>query len=112
MRHIAMRIRWGFFTSPGGARYPQIEISPEPDWSLFDQIGGLMTSGLRGRWSERLDGPDQRYWDFEEGGGRVTLHLEHDLGIALYASAGAQADEPSLAPMQRVYELLQHAESA
>lgn len=112
MRHIATSIRWGFSSSPGGARYPQIEISPEPDWSLFDRIGELMTSELRGRWSERLDGPDQRYWDFEKGGGSVTLHLEHYLGISLYASAGAQADELSLALLQQVYELLKQAESA
>jgi hypothetical protein len=49
---------------------------------------------------------DQRYWDFEAAGGRLTLHLEHYLGITLYPTAGAAADRASLRLLETAYELL------
>ncbi len=101
-----MNVAWTTFTKPDGTSYRQIQVSEESDWSLFDCVAALLRTGLPGRWIEKLDGLDQRYWDMKAGGGRLTLHLEHYLGITLYATAGADAEEESLELLQRAYELL------
>jgi hypothetical protein len=104
-----MNVAWATFTKPDGKSHRQIEISEQSDWSLFERVAAFLLAGLRGKWIERLDGLDQRYWDMEAGGGRLTLHLEHYLGITLFATADAEADEKSVALLQRAYELLADA---
>ena len=99
-------VAWGTFTKSDGETYRQIEVSDRSDWSLFEQVAKRLTYGLRGTWIERPDGPDQRYWDLEAAGGKVTLHLEHYLGITIYPTAGAAADSESLLLLTAAYELL------
>jgi hypothetical protein len=42
----------------------------------------------------KLDGLDNRYWDFYIEGYPITLHLQHYLGISLYATLeGASIDQ-------------------
>jgi hypothetical protein len=101
-----MNVAWGTFTQPDGKSHPQIEISEQSDWSLFERVADFLRAALQGKWIEQLDGLDQRYWDLTAEGGSLTLHLEHYLGITLYATAGAEADERSLALLRRAFELL------
>jgi len=101
-----MGVAWGTFTKSDGETYRQIEVSDSSDWSLFERVAKRLTSGLRGKWIERLDGLDQRYWDLEAAGGRVTLHLEHYLGITIYPTSGAAADKESLRLLTSAYKLL------
>jgi Protein of unknown function (DUF3630) len=63
-------------------------VSREPDWTLFDRAADLLAEAFRGRWSEQADGLDQRYWDLVVGGEKVTLHLDHYLGISLFPAEG------------------------
>jgi hypothetical protein len=101
-----MGVTWGTFTKADGKIYRQIEVSDRSDWALFDRVAQRLESGLRGEWIKRFDGIDQRYWDLEAAGGKVTLHLEQYLGIRIYASAGAAADSTSLRLLEAAYELL------
>jgi hypothetical protein len=101
-----MGVAWGTFTKSDGETRRQIEVSDRSDWSLFERVARRLKAGLRGKWIERLDGPDQRYWDLEAAGGKVTLHLEHYLGITIYPTAGAGADRKSLELLAAAYELL------
>jgi hypothetical protein len=102
-----MGVAWGTFTTKSdGETYRQIEVSDRSDWSLFERVAKRLTSGLRGRWIGRVDGLDQRYWELEAAGGRVTLHLEHYLGITIYPTAGAAADSESHRLLTSAYELL------
>jgi len=39
-----------------------IEVSEKADWKLFEDMPRAVEQGLGGRWKEKLDGPDQRYW--------------------------------------------------
>jgi hypothetical protein len=105
-RSDSVNVAWTTFTRPDGTSFRQIQISEESDWSLFERVAALLQTRLRGRWIERLDGLDQRYWDLKAGGGSLTLHLEHYLGITLYPTAGAEAEEKSLVLMERAHELL------
>lgn len=61
----------------------RIEVSEEADWKLFEDVAGVIEQGLGGSWKERLDGPDQRYWDLLVDEHTLTLHLEHYLGISV-----------------------------
>lgn len=105
-----MPIRRTRFTQPNGRSHWQLHVSDEPDWSLFDRIARALETGLSGTWTERLDGLDERYWDLVVGEGKLTLHLQHYLGISVYPTAGADADEQSLAALERAYTLLSETE--
>jgi hypothetical protein len=63
-------------------------VSRESDWTLFDRSAYLLAQAFQGRWSEQADGLDQRDWDLVVGGVKVTLHLDHYLGISLFPADG------------------------
>ena len=68
----------------------EAHLSGDSDGRLFERIAGLIADRFNGRWVEKLDGLDQRYWDVEIGGLKLTLHSEHCLGISLFpAKEGA-----------------------
>ncbi|KTC53657.1 hypothetical protein AO262_25730 [Pseudomonas fluorescens ABAC62] len=60
-----------------------IDVSEKADWKLFEDLAWVLEQGLGGRWKEKLDGLDQRYWDLLVDKHTVTLHLEHYLGISV-----------------------------
>lgn len=60
-----------------------IEVSGKADWELFEEVARVLEQGLGGRWKEKLDGLDQRYWDLLVDEHTLTLHLEHYLGISI-----------------------------
>lgn len=101
-----MRIAWGTFACPDGSTYRQIEVSELSDWPLFERIARALELELDGQWTDRLDGLDERYWDLSARSGRITLHLQHYLGITLYPWAGAAADQASLALLEEAYDVL------
>jgi hypothetical protein len=63
-------------------------VSRESDWTLFDRAADLLAEAFRGRWSEQADGLDRRHWDLVVGDVKVTLHLDHYLGISLSPAEG------------------------
>jgi hypothetical protein len=101
-----MAIEWERFTQPDGRDHPQIRVSEASDWSLFDRVARTLEVGLRGTWTEKLDGKDERYWDLVVGEGKLTLHLQHYLGITVHPTAGADADPQSLAALEEAHGLL------
>ncbi|CAN1606151.1 hypothetical protein [Pseudomonas mediterranea] len=54
-----------------------IEVSEKADWKLFKDVARVLEQRLGGRWKEKLDGLDQRYWDLLVGKYTLILHLEH-----------------------------------
>ncbi len=101
-----MNVQWGTFTRPDGSAYRQIEVCASSSWSLFDRLAATLAKGLQGHWIAKLDGLDQRYWDLVSRSGKITLHLEHYLGISIYPSDGADADPPSHALLEEAHKLL------
>jgi hypothetical protein len=65
----------------------ELVITDEADWSQFERLAGAICARFDARIVERLDGLDERYWNLEMGDQTVTLHLQHYLGISLYASS-------------------------
>jgi hypothetical protein len=63
-------------------------VSRESDWTLFERAANLLAEASRGRWLRQADGLDQRTWDLVVGEVKVTLHLDHYLGISLYPADG------------------------
>lgn len=60
-------------------------IADEADWTEFEHLAGAILARFDARIVEQLDGSDERYWDIEVADQRVTLHLQHYLGISLLA---------------------------
>lgn len=108
--NLIMEITDGTFTKSDGSSHRQIQISDDDDWKLFEYVAGVLEMSLQGHWTQRLDGTDQRFWDLGVRSGRLTLHLEHYLGIMLYPTAGADANSESLALMEKAYSLLSRHE--
>lgn len=73
----------------------EIRLPDASDWALFDRFASTLVERLGAVPGERLDGLDQRYWSFSVRGLRVTLHLEHYLGISLLG----EGPEASLAEL-------------
>lgn len=101
-----MTISWGQFTRSDGTSYRQIVVSEESNADLFRTTAECIESSLPGRWTARTDGLDQRYWDYESNGGKITLHLEHYLGISIFPTDGGDADTRSVQLLEEVYRAL------
>jgi hypothetical protein len=67
-----------------------IQISEDADWALFEKIADTLQIEFGGIWTQKLDGFDQRYWDLMIDGQRLTLHLEHYLGVSVMIQEGSE----------------------
>jgi len=77
-------------TDPRG--WCEVIITDGREDARFLAVADWLRTELGGELLKRLDGPDQRYWDFRIGDKVLTLHSEHYLGVSLY-SKGSQADD-------------------
>ena len=102
-----MDISWENWQRPDGSHRRQIRVSGDSDWGLFDKVARILKRNLKGRWKQKADGLDQRYWDFESGNGRITLHLEHYLGIIVYPTDGFVDDVDSNEILEAAFDVLQ-----
>lgn len=84
----------------------ELVLSEEADWRRFDALAAAIGRGFAGEWVVRLDGLDQRYWDFRLGGALVTLHLDYALGITLFASSDASDPDASARLVRAIAEHL------
>jgi hypothetical protein len=66
------------------ARFFSAELLRDSDGSVFQLIADELTKVFNIQWKAKLDGFDQRYWDFEYKGITLSLHLEHFLGIGIF----------------------------
>lgn len=64
----------------------ELRIFDDSNWPLFKEIAGVLEQEFCGKWLEKIDGPDQSYWDLRIDDSILTLHLEHYLGIMLFPS--------------------------
>ncbi len=62
----------------------EITLSEESDWQLFDTIFNEITKKFDVELVKKLDGIDERYWDFKINNGFFCLHLQHFLGISIF----------------------------
>jgi len=67
-------------------------ISDDADWMLFNGVADAILRRFKGKLVERVDGLEERYWDIEIRGKIVTLHLQHYLGISLFAEKNEEND--------------------
>ena len=63
----------------------EILLSEESSWQLFDAISKEIVKKFDVKLVKKLDGVDERYWDFEINGGLICLHLQHYLGISIFS---------------------------
>ena|SRR5437773_9640050 len=66
-------------------KHINVDLSEDSNGFLFEIIAKELATAYKIQWKTRLDGLDQRYWDFEINGITLTLHLEHYLGICIFA---------------------------
>ncbi len=65
-------------------KFINAELFRDSDGSVFQSIANELSAVFNIRWITKIDGLDQRYWDFEFKGTILILHLEHYLGISIY----------------------------
>jgi hypothetical protein len=88
------------------AELMELRISETSDWQLFEVIAQTLELGLKGSWVQKLDGPDQRYWDLLVDDQTITLPLEHYLGISMLLSREARSQVFLTHLGARAYRLL------
>lgn len=64
-------------------KFTNLELLGDSDRIIFQSIADELTQAFNVQWKTKLNGFDQRYWDFEYKGITLTLHLEHYLGISI-----------------------------
>jgi hypothetical protein len=101
-----MRISVNDHIRPDGSSDREILVSESPDRAHFDRIAGVLEQGLEGSWIERLDGPDERYWDLAARGGVLTLHLQHFVGITIFVPKNRRDDAASRKLLEEAASLL------
>ena len=62
-----------------------LELWRESDGRVFHLIADELSKKFKVKWVEKIEGIDQRYWDFKFKGILLTLHLEHYTGIMIFA---------------------------
>ncbi|MFJ2990964.1 DUF3630 family protein [Collimonas sp. NPDC087041] len=82
-----------------------LEITSDADGLLFNDIAKYLETALNGKWTEKVTGLDQRYWDLTVGSTVLTLHLEHYFGISLFVAKETET-AVSRHLLQQAYELL------
>ena len=101
-----MAVEWRDDTRADGTPTRTIVVSSSSDWSLFDRIARDLAKSLGGTWVAGLDGVDERYWDLDARAGRITLHLQHYLGISACIASGRDGDAASRALLDEVFDRL------
>jgi len=59
---------------------------------LFRKFADRLTTEFNAKILEKLDGLDQRYWDFDVNGTIVVLHSDAMAGISIYVEDGSNDD--------------------
>lgn len=65
-----------------------IELSNSDDARLFEGFAENLQKAFKARLLQKLDGLDQRYWDFEIGGAVLVLHSDAMMGISVHIEDG------------------------
>lgn len=63
----------------------EITLLDKSDWKLFEKIFQKIRENFDIKLINKIDGIDERYWDFEINGGLICLHLQHYLGISIFS---------------------------
>jgi hypothetical protein len=63
----------------------EIKITGNSDYKIFNDIYKFLLKNPDITFSEKLDSPDQSYYDFEFDNAKLCLHREHYLGIMIYS---------------------------
>jgi hypothetical protein len=74
----------------------EIQINLSNDSNDFNKIATILTDKIGIRFSEQLNGLDQKYWDFEYADCVFTLHQEHYLGISIFPKDKSNAENESI----------------
>jgi hypothetical protein len=82
-----------------------VEVSSDPSWEKFDAMAATLCAELPATVTSKLDGVDERYWDFLSAGTVFTLHLEPYLGIVLLAPRRCAVVERALAMCEPLAKL-------
>ena len=62
----------------------EIVVSDKADWELFEELFSRIKKKFNIKLIKKLDGINERYWEFEDKDGLLCLHLQHHLGITIF----------------------------
>jgi hypothetical protein len=67
----------------------RLSIELDNDDRQFNLYASRFKTKIKARLIQRLDGPDQRYWDFDVDGVKVVLHCDVFAGVSLHLEDGS-----------------------
>jgi hypothetical protein len=67
----------------------ELDLLDEPDWGAFEDFADNIVRTFNGSYAERVADLDTCYLDIVIGGQTVTLHLQHYMGICVFAAEEA-----------------------
>jgi len=65
-----------------------IDLSNLDTDSLFQKFADQIITEFNAKVTEKLDGLDQRYWDFDVDGSTLVLHADPMVGISIHIEDG------------------------
>ena len=81
----------------------QFEMLLSSDESRFIHYAELVRETLNGKWTEKINGLDQSYWDLDVHGAIITLHREHYLGVSVFCNGKPE----EIAVLERLKQILE-----
>ena len=83
-------------------KHMNVDLSRDSNGFLFKLIANKLAKAFPIQWKAQLDGWNQSYWDFEINGITLTLHLEHYLGICVYADKAKTDYEKAYSTLKEI----------
>ena len=80
----------------------EYRITMDSDRELFHDIAKHLESEMEIVFVKKINGLDQKYWDFELASVRFTLHLEHYLGLSIYSNDLSDESKSRLKSIEEV----------
>lgn len=71
----------------------EIIISSKRNDTLFEKISRILKDEFKVSFTQKIDGINQKYWDFKIDNFQLTLHSEHYLGISIFGPESKEVDE-------------------
>lgn len=73
----------------GASNRLSIDLSDLDSDILFRKFADRLTTEFDAKITDKLDGLDQRYWDFDVGGTILVLHSDAMAGISIHVEDGS-----------------------
>jgi hypothetical protein len=81
-------------------------VTDEPDSQVFEYLAAALMQDLQGKFTEKLTGIDEAYWDLQVEDDTIVLQLQHYLGIMIHPAGLSKATDGERRLLVRAFEII------